>query len=154
MPTVELDIRQLADEGGTAPLAPITVTDAVLDEDGNTLTDTLDEIKAGLNVSDISSNFTINSSYVDNFCANKTGKVAVVSFRIKASCPNNTTLVTISDSAKASYNDVVSPFFGSNGSIQTQGSAWIERSNRSVITYYGSSNMTSGAYATVAYIIS
>lgn len=48
MPTVELDIRQLADEGGTAPLAPITVTDAVLDEDGNTLTDTLDELKAGL----------------------------------------------------------------------------------------------------------
>ena len=48
MPTVELDIRQLADEGGTAPLAPITVTDAVLDEDGNTLADTLDEIKAGL----------------------------------------------------------------------------------------------------------
>ena len=48
MPTVELDIRQLADEGGTAPLAPITVTDAVLDEDGNTLTDTLDEIKSGL----------------------------------------------------------------------------------------------------------
>ena len=48
MPTVELDIRQLADEGGTAPLAPITVTDAVLDEDGNTLTDTLDEIKNGL----------------------------------------------------------------------------------------------------------
>lgn len=48
MPTVELDIRQLADEGGTAPLAPITVTDAVLDEDGNTLTDILDELKAGL----------------------------------------------------------------------------------------------------------
>lgn len=48
MPTVELDIRQLADEGGTAPLAPITVTDAVLDEDGNTLTDMLDELKAGL----------------------------------------------------------------------------------------------------------
>lgn len=48
MPTVELDIRQLADEGGTAPLAPITVTDAVLDEDGNTLTDTLDELKSGL----------------------------------------------------------------------------------------------------------
>lgn len=48
MPTVELDIRQLADEGGTAPLAPITVTDAVLDENGDTLTDTLDEIKAGL----------------------------------------------------------------------------------------------------------
>lgn len=114
----------------------------------------LSSLKAGLNVSDISSNFTINSSYVDNFCANKTGKVAVVSFRIKASCPNNTTLVTMSDSAKASYNDVVSPFFGSNGSIQSQGSAWIERSNRSVITYYGSSNMTSGAYATVTYIIS
>lgn len=48
MPTVELDIRQLADEGGTAPLAPITVTDAVLDEDGNTLTDTLDELKSDL----------------------------------------------------------------------------------------------------------
>ena len=48
MPTVELDIRQLADEGGTAPIAPITVTDAVLDEDGNTLTDTLDELKSGL----------------------------------------------------------------------------------------------------------
>lgn len=48
MPTVELDIRQLADEGGTAPLAPITVTDAVLDEDGNTLTDTLDTLKNGL----------------------------------------------------------------------------------------------------------
>ena len=47
MPTVELDIRQLADEGGTAPLAPITVTDAVLDEDGNTLTDILDELKSG-----------------------------------------------------------------------------------------------------------
>lgn len=44
MPTVELDIRQLADEGGTAPLAPITVTDAVLDEDGNTLTDILSEL--------------------------------------------------------------------------------------------------------------
>ena len=48
MPTVELDIRQLADEGGTAPLAPITVTDAVLDENGDTLTDTLDTLKNGL----------------------------------------------------------------------------------------------------------
>ena len=50
MPTVELDIRQLADEGGTAPIAPITVTDAVLDENGDTLTDTLDELKADLTV--------------------------------------------------------------------------------------------------------
>ena len=113
----------------------------------------LTTLKNGLNVSDISSNFTIDSSYVDNFCANKTGKVAVLSFRIKASCPNNTTLVTMSNSVKPSYNDVVSPFFSSNGSIQTQGSAWIERNNRSVITYYGSSNMASGSYSTITYII-
>ena len=115
--------------------------------------DELEDLKNGLNVSDISSNFTIDSSYVDNFCANKTGKVAVLSFRIKASCPNNTTLVTMSNSVKPSYNDVVSPFFSSNGSIQTQGSAWIERNNRSVITYYGSSNMASGSYSTITYII-
>ena len=67
MPTVELDIRQLADEGGTAPLAPITVTDAVLDEDGNTLTDILDELKAGLtNVRTLNGMFGYKDRTVSN----------------------------------------------------------------------------------------
>ena len=74
MPTVELDIRQLADEGGTAPLAPITVTDAVLDEDGNTLTDTLNEIKSGLTYSVAS----INTTYAVG-SAHKWGRVVFVS---------------------------------------------------------------------------
>ena len=41
MATTELTIRQLADEGGTAPIAPVTVTDAVLKGDGTTLTEEL-----------------------------------------------------------------------------------------------------------------
>ena len=71
MPTVELDIRQLADEGGTAPIAPITVTDAVLDENGDTLTDTLDEIKSDLTsftIRTVSIPYTVasNSSFYTN----------------------------------------------------------------------------------------
>lgn len=48
MATTELTIRQLADEGGTAPIAPITVTDAVLKGDGTTLTEELTALNNGL----------------------------------------------------------------------------------------------------------
>lgn len=72
MPTVELDIRQLADEGGTAPIAPITVTDAVLDENGDTLTDTLSEINSGLSKIDLASLNNIR------FAANSTNDNATI----------------------------------------------------------------------------
>ena len=86
MPTVELDIRQLADEGRTAPLAPITVTDAVLDDDGNTLTDTLDELKSGLIVKEQKSgtaSFNNANFGVANIDVTKTGytPLGVVAFR-------------------------------------------------------------------------
>ena len=48
MATTELTIRQLADEGGTTPIAPVTVTDAVLKGDGTTLTDELASLNTGL----------------------------------------------------------------------------------------------------------
>lgn len=44
MPTTELDIRQLADDGGTKPLAPITVPEAVKFKDGEDLTGTIGSI--------------------------------------------------------------------------------------------------------------
>lgn len=48
MATTELTIRQLADEGGTTPIAPVTVTDAVLKGDGTTLTEELASLNTGL----------------------------------------------------------------------------------------------------------
>ena len=48
MATTELTIRQLADEGGTTPIAPVTVTDAVLKGDGTTLTEELTALNNGL----------------------------------------------------------------------------------------------------------
>ena len=48
MATTELTIRQLADEGGTTPIAPVTVIDAVLKGDGTTLTEELTALNNGL----------------------------------------------------------------------------------------------------------
>ena len=39
MPNLELDIKQLADNGGTEPFAPLTVPEAVVFSDGDNLKD-------------------------------------------------------------------------------------------------------------------
>ena len=39
MPDLELDIKQLADNGGTEPFAPITVSEAVMFSNGDSLSD-------------------------------------------------------------------------------------------------------------------
>lgn len=63
MATTELTIRQLADEGGTTPIAPVTVTDAVLKGDGTTLTEELTALNNGLTpLSEVVKTITVRSS--------------------------------------------------------------------------------------------
>ena len=67
MPTTELEIKQLAGNGGSDAIAPITVPDAVIFEDGDTLTEKIDEINAGfMPFPDYSQETNIISSFPAN----------------------------------------------------------------------------------------
>ncbi len=109
MPTVELDIRQLADEGGTAPLAPITVTDAVLDENGDTLTDTLDTLKNGLTPSAYTAPTNLASGITfDNGGYALIGNLVVVNCRFNVTTAKSGTTAIATFPAPISGNGKIS----------------------------------------------
>ena len=61
MPDLELDIKQLADNGGTEPFAPITVPEAVMFSNGDSLSDKI----GNTNISSIGSG-SITSAIAQN----------------------------------------------------------------------------------------
>ena len=87
MPDLELDIKQLADNGGTEPFAPLTVPEAVVFSDGDnlkdiigttdisgigngSLTSAINENASNIealsnNLQEITSSVTINTTYVN-----------------------------------------------------------------------------------------
>lgn len=115
MATTELTIRQLADEGGTAPIAPVTVTDAVLKGDGTTLTEELTALNNDLTNKVIYEDYTVTTGealyqemYYGDFSYGKSG-YNLLSLTNLGSTSNRPSYIQATTSVKARvYSTVAS----------------------------------------------
>lgn len=84
--------------------------------------------------------------------ARRSGNVAFVSFALNSGTTNNTTLLTFDSTITPAYIDGIYALYNGSGVQITTGSVWIERDNRGVAKYYGS---TTGQvlYCTMTYLI-
>lgn len=98
----------------------------------------------------IGSLITTVSQYCDLRYAKRTGGVIIISLLVKSGTPDGTVLCTFDSSIKPAQNDYVSVLFYGSGQLNTSASVWIESSDTSKATYYGST-ATAGAYANIVY---
>ena len=111
----QLDIRQLADKGGTDPIAPLTVPEAVVFSNGDNLKDVIgttdisnigngsitsainqntSNIEAlSNNLQEITSSVTINTTYVNWARVFQMGKLILVSALLKAGVPDQAVIL-------------------------------------------------------------
>lgn len=98
----------------------------------------------------VGSLITTVSQYCDLRYAKRTGGVVIISLLVKKDTPNGAVLCTFDSSIKPVQNDYVSVLFYGSGQLNTSASVWIESSDTSKATYYGST-ATAGAYANIVY---
>lgn len=84
--------------------------------------------------------------------ARRSGNVAFVSFALNSGTTNNTTLLTFDSSITPTYIDGIYALYNGSGVQITTGSVWIERDNRGVARYYGSTT-TQTLYCMMTFLI-
>lgn len=98
----------------------------------------------------VGSLITTVSQYCDLRFAKRTGGVVIISLLVKKDTPNGAVICTFDSSIKPAENDYVSALFYGSGQLNTAASVWIESSDTSKATYYGST-ATAGAYVNIVY---
>ena len=112
----------------------------------------VDQLRSGLTKQDVSNEFTVDTTYIDNFKAYKTNNIVYLSFKIKAQIADNTALITpASNVAIDTFLYCMSSIYKTDGSLFVDGAIWIDK-GFTVLTYYGSASSPATGYVSMSYV--
>ena len=114
--------------------------------------DQIDTLNSKLTLTDVSSLITNVHEKVSGLKAYSDGKSVVISFGLNSGITSGTKVFDIANSILPSNNNYIVPIYNGNGTIDNIGTVWIESSDRTKATYYGSSALGAFRYCSLVYL--